>query len=64
MMKPGFIFDCDDKSFFADRLSELTGKSRNYWTFVPIQKLKVLCKRYESYRKKGVLKSYEAVSQR
>ena len=63
-MKPEFIFDCDDRSFFADRLSELTGKSRNYWTFVPIQKLKFLYKRYAIHGKKGDVKTYETVTQR
>ncbi len=44
-MNPYIIFDSEDKSVYADQLSEWTGRPRGYWTFVPLWILKRLYER-------------------
>ncbi len=41
-MAINLVIDTEDKSVYADKLSEWTGKSRNAWSFVSLGKLKSL----------------------
>ena len=35
----------EDASYYADLLMRMTGASRNYWTDVPLERMKALCMR-------------------
>lgn len=46
------LVETEDKSVYSDRLKELTGKPRNYWTRLPLRALKELYRK-EIQRKRG-----------
>lgn len=35
--------ETEDRSYYTDRLTELTGKPRNYWSKIPLIELKQRC---------------------
>ncbi len=39
------VVEIPDKSYYADRLEKLTGKSRQYWSFFPSFKLQEFLKK-------------------
>ena len=47
------VLDMEDKSYYTDRLNELTGKPRSYWAGVSLFRLRECLKR-AVMKKKGV----------
>ena len=44
--------ETEDRSYYTDRLTELTGKARNYWSKIPFFQLKQRC--FEEIKQKEV----------